>query len=139
MGSNSGLLGLVSYRKKNFDITDLPNNPWEIFTGSAFTGGGQNLVSELSPGIQVSRFRLGFDDPYLFGTENSGGIDLQTKVTEIWPTPNCPGQNSIGSIAEWGGSKNKQRTKTNHTEKLNPNWVEQLQGIPVEWTQIEIE
>ena len=67
----------------------------------------------------------------------SGGIDLQTKAAEAWPTPNCPSEKSIGSMAEWGGKRgNKYRKNGGHTLKLNPNWVEQLMGIPVGWTDL---
>lgn len=60
------------------------------------------------------------------------------KNPESWPTPSCPGKNSIGAISEWGGSQNPMRKDpANHKAKLNPNWVEQLMGLPVGWTDLD--
>jgi len=61
------------------------------------------------------------------------------KNPESWPTPNCPGTHSIGSIAEWGGTGNKIRNPKTWKERLNPNWVEQLMGLKVGWSQLPTE
>lgn len=63
----------------------------------------------------------------------AGGADLQEAVQ--WPTPCVPGENSIGTISEWGGSHNLLRSNPkNHKAKLNPRFVELLMGIPIGWT-----
>lgn len=84
VGSNSGFLGMIAFRKRNFDIADLPASFNDVLSGNAFTGGGQSLVLELTPGTEVTRFRFGFDEPYLFGTENSAGMDLY-RYLRIYP------------------------------------------------------
>lgn len=59
------------------------------------------------------------------------------KSRESWPTPTCPGTQSIGAVSEWGGGKNPMRTDPkNHTAKLNPSWVESLMGLETNWTQL---
>ncbi len=76
IGSDSGFIGQVSITKKNFDIADWPERLSDVFEGKAFVGGGQSLFLDLSPGTQVSRFRLGFREPSVFGTLNNFGADL---------------------------------------------------------------
>lgn len=77
---------------------------------------------------------------------NTGGIDLQTEVRD-WPTPTCPGPHQVGKIEEWGGSHNqlrntqpapdKSNTNGKNRGQLNPNWVEQLMGLRVGWTDLD--
>jgi len=68
--SNNGAFGLVQLTMRNFDITDLPSSFWrsfsEIYHKEAFHGAGQLLQIELSPGTQVSRYRLRFVEPDIF-------------------------------------------------------------------------
>lgn len=62
--SDLGVLGLVQVEKRNFDISDTPGRFSDIFTGRAFTGGGQTLNLSLSPGTALSRYRLAFTEPW---------------------------------------------------------------------------
>ena len=68
--SNDGLFGLVSLTMRNFDITDLPSSFWgtfsEIYHKEAFHGAGQLVTLEISPGTQLSRFRVRFLEPDIF-------------------------------------------------------------------------
>ena len=68
------------------------------------------------------------------GNERKGELGLLGQVKEQWPTPiqtdckNVPYQMSKGrKITRLMGKANG---------KLNPNWVEQLMGLPVGWTQL---
>jgi len=73
-------------------------------------------------------------ESYSRTTLEGAGAEPQTG-TESWPTPNVPGEHSIGAVSEWGGQKNPMRKDPkNHTAKLNPRWVETLMGLPIGWT-----
>ena len=54
---------------------------------------------------------------------------------ENWPTPT---KNDTQNT--WNGARGETlatQTKTKHGGKLNPNWCEQLMGLPVGWTKIK--
>lgn len=80
LGSNSGVIGDVTLTKRNFDITDLPESFSDVLAGEAFTGGGQTLQLQLSPGTELSRYRLAFREPFLFDTKNSFDADLYRRL-----------------------------------------------------------
>lgn len=50
-----------------------------------------------------------------------------------WPTPDCSDRRSKNSKQQ--GLTNK-ATENKTNTKLNPNWVEQLMGLPVGWTDL---
>jgi hypothetical protein len=62
------------------------------------------------------------------------GDDLTT-AAKNWATPEA--QNHVGCQTRHG--KTFPRLGTQTGGKLNPNWVEQLMGVPVGWTQLPIE
>ena len=58
-----------------------------------------------------------------------------------WPTP-ILGDSHLTSTPEAAASRLAEDKKTlsrMNPGKLNPNWVEQLMGVPVGWTQLPIE
>ena len=75
-------------------------------------------------------------------------VVTKTEKTESWPTPSVPSQNCVGTIQEWGGSKNPTRTgqpvldnpstpgNPPERRRLNPDWVETLMGLPPLWTAL---
>ncbi len=65
VGSNSGIAGTVSFESRNFDLFDWPRSWGEFFRARAFRGAGQYFRVELSPGSQLSSFRIDFREPYL--------------------------------------------------------------------------
>lgn len=69
VASNRGLVGNIALNKRNFNLTDLPDSFLDI--PDAFTGGGQNLLIEASPGSDFSRYRISFTEPYLFDSDIS--------------------------------------------------------------------
>jgi outer membrane protein insertion porin family len=71
-GSDSGLIGLLSLKQRNFDITDTPDSFGETFSGRAFRGAGQEFDITLAPGTEVQNYSIGLSDPYLFDTDYSG-------------------------------------------------------------------
>ena len=68
--TNDGAFGLISLSMRNFDISDTPRSLGstlsEVYDKEAFHGAGQRLDIELSPGTQLSRYRLHFLEPDLF-------------------------------------------------------------------------
>ena len=74
LSSSDGLIGNITYRKKNFDWTRPPTgwNPldWirQIVENDAFHGGGQELVMEIAPGTRQSTANVLFREPDLLGT-----------------------------------------------------------------------
>jgi len=80
VGSNSGIIGDISLIKRNFDITDFPSSFADLFAGDAFTGAGQTLTLQVSPGTELSRFRIAFEDPFVFDTKNSLDAELFRRI-----------------------------------------------------------
>lgn len=64
VGSNSGLIGDITYTKNNFDPFDWPESFSEL--DKAFTGGGQTLVLSLQPGPTLTRWRVFWSNPRVF-------------------------------------------------------------------------
>lgn len=80
IGSNSGVIGDVTFTKRNFDISDWPESFSDAFSGEAFTGAGQTLTLQLSPGTELSRYRIAFREPFLFDTKNSFDAELYRRL-----------------------------------------------------------
>jgi hypothetical protein len=65
----------------------------------------------------------------------TGGKVLAEEAKKNWATPEA--QNQVGCQTRHG--KTFPRLGTQTGGKLNPNWVEQLMGVPVGWTQLPVE
>lgn len=78
VGSNSGIIGDITYTKTNFDPFDWPEGFDDIL--DAFTGGGQILVLSIQPGTVFSRWRAAWTNPRVFDSPYSvGGEIYQTQ------------------------------------------------------------
>ena len=76
---------MIELSQRNFDATDTPESVSDVFTGKAFSGGGQFMRLSLSPGAKRSTYRADFREPYMFGY--SYGVGLSAfKVGTIWET-----------------------------------------------------
>jgi hypothetical protein len=94
---------------------------------------------------QVARSLL--PTPTTQDASNNGGASQYNRnslplnaIVGMLPTPTTPGKNQVGTIGEWGGSKNPLRTPETMTLKggaLNPTFVEWLMGYPEGWTDCE--
>jgi outer membrane protein insertion porin family len=80
VGSNSGVIGDITLIKRNFDIADLPESFSDVLAGEAFTGAGQTLTLQLSPGTELSRYRIAFREPFLFDTKNSFDAEIFRRI-----------------------------------------------------------
>lgn len=92
LGSNSGPFLSFTWTNQNFGLTRLPDSPFtalpELFLGQAFSGDGQSLVLEASPGLEVSRYSVVFREPDIFGLyKNPIGFDLALyRTLRLWRT-----------------------------------------------------
>ncbi|MBE6427962.1 MAG: hypothetical protein E7028_05155 [Planctomycetaceae bacterium] len=76
VSSDSGLVGSFVVDEQNFDIRRWPTSWSDIKSGTSWRGRGQHFRMELTPGTEVSRYVMSFDEPYLFNTQ----IGLGTSV-----------------------------------------------------------
>jgi len=98
VGSDSGLSGLLSVTKENFDIADLPRSFESIFTGGAFSGGGQTLILSVAPGTRISNFQVQFIEPRIFSTPWSlnTSIFAHRRIFETYETDRTGARLTIG-------------------------------------------
>ena len=74
VSSNSGLLGTVSFKQRNFDIFAWPGS-WRDFTKpQTFKGAGQTFSLTAEPGMEIMRFTVGWFTPYIFDKPYSLGL-----------------------------------------------------------------
>ncbi len=66
VNSDAGLTGSIVLNEKNFDIFRLPTSWEDLFSGSAFRGGGQELRIEAVPGTTLQRYTVSLREPFLF-------------------------------------------------------------------------
>ncbi|MFW5798383.1 MAG: outer membrane protein assembly factor BamA, partial [Planctomycetota bacterium] len=76
VNSDTGLMGEVSVRQRNFDIWRPPTSLQDILEGRAWAGGGQVLTMKLSPGTDVSTASIQFVEPRLWHSDYSWDIML---------------------------------------------------------------
>ncbi|MEM7310613.1 MAG: BamA/TamA family outer membrane protein [Planctomycetota bacterium] len=81
VSSNTGLFGIFSLQKQNFDLFDVPSSLGsainEIADGRAFHGAGQTLRFLVAPGTQTSSFEIRFREPDIFRRHTDRiGLDL---------------------------------------------------------------
>lgn len=73
VNSDAGLLGSVIVDEQNFDLMRFPRSWEDIRQGTAWRGAGQRFRLELSPGTEVQRYTINFEEPYLLNTRISMG------------------------------------------------------------------
>jgi outer membrane protein insertion porin family len=66
INSNGGVGGNITYQQRNFDPTNLPHRPGDIFSDKTFTGAGQDLRISLEPGTIQSNASIRFYEPWVF-------------------------------------------------------------------------
>ena len=65
VSSDSGVIGRLVYRQRNFDITDWPDDPSGLLTPwKHWKGAGQSFSVTLEPGTRYSQYYVDFVDPY---------------------------------------------------------------------------
>ncbi len=79
--SNVGILGLVEFQQRNFDLFNTPESFEDLFSGDAFTGAGQHFRVFAQPGDRRSSYGLSFREPYIY-EEYPLGFDLAVSFTD---------------------------------------------------------
>ncbi len=71
VNSESGLIGSVVIDEQNFDWTRFPRSWEEIRNRTAWRGAGQRFRIEATPGTQVQKYAVSFQEPYLLDSQVS--------------------------------------------------------------------
>ncbi len=81
-----GILGVVEFTQRNFDIADLPKSFSDLVDGNGFAGGGQFLRLRFTPAAKRQSFLAEFKEPYFFGYEIGLGVRgyLTRTLRESW-------------------------------------------------------
>jgi outer membrane protein assembly factor BamA len=84
--SSFGILGIIEFEQKNFDIADLPKSLSDVFTGEAFAGGGQLFAAQFAPARTAKSFRVMFREPHVFGYDFGMGVQARqsSALRESW-------------------------------------------------------
>ena len=76
INSNGGVGGNITYSQRNFDLGNPPNDWRDILSDHSFTGAGQTLRLNFSPGTIASDASASFFEPYLFDLPYSFGEEI---------------------------------------------------------------
>ena len=68
VNSDAGVVGQILLDEQNFDWRRFPTSFQDFRDGTAFRGGGQRFRLEASPGSQVQRYIVNWQEPYLLDT-----------------------------------------------------------------------
>ena len=81
--TQSGAIGQIAFRERNFDIANWPTSWRSLFQGNALRGGGQQLSVSLMLGTERSDLSLSFRDPvvYIGDSEHSFGATIYALTT----------------------------------------------------------
>lgn len=74
VNSDAGVVGNVVVDERNFDWTRLPTSWEDVRNGSALRGAGQRFRIDASPGSEVNRYLVSFQEPYLLDRPISLGL-----------------------------------------------------------------
>ena len=94
VSSDAGLVGSVVAEEQNFDIRRWPHSWNEIKNGTAWRGRGQHFRIEATPGTEVQRYAVSFDEPYLFNSQIGLGTSLSyyERIYDHWDERRAGGQ-----------------------------------------------
>jgi outer membrane protein insertion porin family len=65
--SSYGILGILEFQQRNFDLANLPSSIEDMINGTGFAGGGQFLRIRLAPAAKRQSYSIDFKEPYVFG------------------------------------------------------------------------
>jgi outer membrane protein insertion porin family len=92
VSTDVGAFVTFSWSNTNFGVSRLPDSLLtsvpEMFAGTAFSGDGQSLSLQVSPGTEVSSYSIAFREPDLLGLHrNPVGLDASIYQTlRLWET-----------------------------------------------------
>ncbi len=100
VNTDLGVAGQIIVEERNFDITNFPRRPSDMFNG-AFRGAGQNFRLEAVPGNQVQRYSVDWTEPNLFGYSpyslSVGGFFFD-RLYRDWDEERLGGRVAIGYV-----------------------------------------
>jgi outer membrane protein insertion porin family len=73
VGTDSGLLGMISLNQRNFDVADVPESWGEFWKGKAFRGAGQDFAMAFQPGDKIFNYQVSLVEPHFLETDYSLG------------------------------------------------------------------
>ena len=74
VNSDAGVVGNIVLDERNFDWRRPPTSWEDVRNGTAFRGAGQRFRVDASPGSQVNRYLVSFQEPYLLDSPISLGL-----------------------------------------------------------------
>ncbi len=80
ISSGTGIMGDISFRERNFDITNRPSSWRDLWRGNAFRGGGQRLEVHFRAGTERRSFGISFLDPSVDNSIYSRGGELYLRL-----------------------------------------------------------
>ena len=69
-----GVLGILEFTQRNFDLADLPSSFEDMIGGTGFAGGGQILRLRAAPAARRQSYVAEFREPYFFGYDLGMGL-----------------------------------------------------------------
>ncbi len=75
VNSDAGVVGSIVVDEQNFDWRRFPRSWEDIRNMTAFRGRGQRFRLEAVPGTELQRYSVTFQEPYLFSTNVSLGLN----------------------------------------------------------------
>jgi outer membrane protein assembly complex protein YaeT len=107
VNTNTGLLGNITFRQRNFDILGWPRPGKEWWKGRAWKGAGQQLTLHAAPGTEQSSFNISWYEPALFDQPYSLDVNafLSTHGRESYDIQRLGAVTSVGHRFEnrWYG------------------------------------
>jgi outer membrane protein insertion porin family len=74
VNSDAGVIGNIVIDERNFDWRRFPRSWEDIRNGTALRGAGQRFRIDASPGSEVNRYLVSFQEPYLFDSPVNLGL-----------------------------------------------------------------
>jgi outer membrane protein assembly complex protein YaeT len=71
-----GIMGILEFTQKNFDIADLPSSLDDLINGTGFAGGGQFFRIRLAPAVKRQSYSADFKEPYFYGYDFGFGVSV---------------------------------------------------------------
>jgi outer membrane protein insertion porin family len=124
VNSDAGLVGSIVLDEQNFDWSKFPTSWEDIRNATAWRGLGQRMRIEAMPGTQVSRYSVDFQDPYVFGTQNSLGLSgsYYTRIYNEYTDQRLGGRIAIGRqfTPDFSASIAYRGSKINISKPIDP-------------------
>lgn len=98
VNSDAGVVGNIVIDERNFNWRRPPRSFEDIRNGYAFRGDGQRFRIDASPGSEVNRYLVSFQDPYIFDRPISLGLSASyfDRRYRNWDEQRLGGRISLG-------------------------------------------